>query len=130
MLNLLLLCTKNVYFCFGGDIYQQNDVAAMGSLLRPVLVGIFAVKLETEIIPTVTNCMSHWRRYVDDAFVFIKKGCVDYVLARLKSFHKNIQLTYELENQNNLTFLDVLFARRGNEIETTVYRKSKIMTSI
>ena len=25
MRNLLLLCTKNVNFCFGGDLYQQND---------------------------------------------------------------------------------------------------------
>ena len=30
MRNLLLLCTKNIHFCFGGDIYQQNDVVAIG----------------------------------------------------------------------------------------------------
>ena len=33
MFNLLLLCTKNVHFCFGGDIYQQNNDVAMGSPL-------------------------------------------------------------------------------------------------
>ena len=26
MHNLLLLCTKNVHFCFGGDKYQQMMV--------------------------------------------------------------------------------------------------------
>ena len=96
----------------------------MGSPLGPVLAGIFMAELETRIIPTVTDNISHWRRYVDDTFVFIRKGCVEHVLARLNSFHKNIQFTYELENQNKLPFLDVLLIRRGNKIETTVYRKS------
>ena len=124
MRNLLLLFTKNVHFCFGGDIYQQNDGVAMGSPLGPVLAGIFMVELETRIMPTVTDNISHWRRYEDDTFLFIKKGYVEHVLARLNSFHKNIQFTYELENQNKLPFLDVLLIRRGNKIETTVYRKS------
>ena len=61
MRNLLLMCAKNVHFCFGGDIYQQNDGLAMGSPLEPVLAGIFMVELETKIIPTVTDSISHWR---------------------------------------------------------------------
>ena len=63
-------------------------------------------------------------KYVDDTFLFIKKGCVEHVLACLHSFHKNIQFTYELENQNKLPFLDVWLIRRGTKIETTGYRKS------
>ena len=45
-----LLCTKNVHFCFGGEIYQQNDGVAMGSPLGPVLAGILMAGLETKII--------------------------------------------------------------------------------
>ena len=124
MSNSLLLCTKNVRFCFGGDIYQQNDGAAIGSPLASLLAGIFMVELEVRMIPTFTDSISCWRRYVDDTFVFIKKGYVEHVLARLNYFHKNIQFTYELENQNKLPFVDVLLIPRGNKIETTVYRKS------
>ena len=47
----------------------------MGSLLGPVLAGVFIVKLEMRILSTVTDSISHWRRYVDDTFVFIKEGC-------------------------------------------------------
>ena len=75
-------------------------------------------------MPMVTDSISHWWRYVDDTFVFVKKGFVEHVLARLNSFHKNIQFTYELENQNKLPFLDIFLIRRGTKIETTVYRKS------
>ena len=96
----------------------------MGSQLGPVIAGIFMIEVETKIIPTVTDRISHWRRYVDDTFVFVKKGCVEHVLARLNSFHKNIQFTYAFENQNKLPFLDILLIRRGTKIETTVYRKS------
>ena len=124
MRKLLLLYTKNVHFCFGSDIYQQNDGVTMGSPLGLVLAGIVMVELETRIIPTVTDSISHWRRYADDTFVFIKKVCEEHVLALLNSFHKNIQFTYELENQNKLPFLDVLLIRRRNKIETNVYRKS------
>ena len=73
---------------------------------------------------SVTDSNSHRRRYVDDTFVFIKKGCVEHALARLNSFHKNIQFICELEYQNKLSFLDVLLIRSGTKIETTVYRKS------
>ena len=59
MCNLLLLSTKNVHFCFGGDIYQQNYSVAMDSPLGPVLAGIFMIELETKIIPTVTDSIFH-----------------------------------------------------------------------
>ena len=125
MSNLLLLCTKNVHICFGGDIYQQNDGVAMSSPLGSVLAGMFMLVLETRIIPRVTDNISHWRRYVDDTFVFIKKGYVEqHVLACLNSFYKNIHFTYELENQDNLT-ISRCFVNRKRFIE-----RVQIMTFI
>ena len=53
MKKLLTLCTKNVHFTFYNQVYQQNDGVAMGSLLGPVLAGIFMVKLQNRIIPTL-----------------------------------------------------------------------------
>ena len=47
MKKLLLLCTKNVHFTFGNNIYQEKDGVAMGSTLGPVLAGIFMVHLES-----------------------------------------------------------------------------------
>ena len=104
MRNLLLLCTKNIHFCFGGDIYQQNDGAAMGPPLGLLLSDIFMAELETRIMPTAKDSISHWRTYVDDTFVFIKKCCVEHVIAHLNLFQKNIQFTYKLENPNNCHF--------------------------
>ena len=44
------LWTKNVYFTFNNKIYIQNDDAAMGSPLGPVLAKVFMVELETALI--------------------------------------------------------------------------------
>ena len=102
----------------------------MDSPLGPVLAGIFMVELETRVIPTVTDNISHWRRYLDDTFLFIKKGYVGHVLARLNSFHENIQFTYELENQSKLSFLDVLLLRRGNKMKPLFIERVQTVTFI
>ena len=62
-------------------------------------------------------------RFVDDAFACVKIGSVEDVLSVLNSFHKNIKFTYEEEQNNTLPFLDVLFIRDGEKLNTTVYRK-------
>ena len=47
MKELFYLCTKNVRFF--NEINIQNDGAAMGSLLGPVLANIFMAELEKTI---------------------------------------------------------------------------------
>ena len=39
-------------------VYQQNDGVAMGSPLGPVLSGIFMVKLENSLVPTLNESMT------------------------------------------------------------------------
>ena len=73
------------------------------------------VELETRMIPKVTNKICHRRSYADDTFVFLKKGCVEYVLACLNLFHKSIKFIYELENQNKLPFVDVFLTRSATQ---------------
>ena len=45
MREILLLCTKNVYFTFTDVGYLQTDGVAMDSPFGPVLAGIFMVNL-------------------------------------------------------------------------------------
>lgn len=73
MKALLLLCTKNVHFTFNGETYQQIDGVAMGSPLGPVIAGIFMVELENTLVPTLSDSLLFWKRYVDDTLCFVKK---------------------------------------------------------
>ena len=48
--KLLTLCTKNVHFTQNNEIYVQNDGAAMGSPLGPILANVFMIKLENTLV--------------------------------------------------------------------------------
>ena len=124
MRDLLLLCTKNVYFSYNGDIYTQAEGVAIGSPLGPVLAGIFMVELERTILPTLKEHMIPRKRYVYDTISYIKKESIEHVLSKSNVYHENIEFTYEIENDGKLPFLDVLVIRKDYEVETTVYRKS------
>ena len=47
----------------------------------------------------------------------------DSIQQSLNSFHENIQFTYELEQANQISFLDVLTRKEDGSVQTSVYRK-------
>ena len=76
----------------------------MGSPLGPVIVNIFMVELESILVPKLNDHVKKWRRFVDDSFVYVKRGSIKCVSSVLNSFHDNIKFTYERENNNRLPF--------------------------
>ena len=63
--ELLYIYTKNQHFTLNSKTLQIDDIA-IWYLLVPVLANIFTVELEQNIIPTLSNDISLWKRYVDD----------------------------------------------------------------
>ena len=61
-----------MHFTYDNRVYQQNDEVAIGSPLGPVLSGIFMVKLENSLIPTLNESMTSWRSFVDNKITFMK----------------------------------------------------------
>ena len=59
MKELLYLCTKHVYFSYGGKIYIQIDGLAMGSPLDPMLANIFMISLEEAVLPSIKKHVAH-----------------------------------------------------------------------
>ena len=74
------------------------------------------VELEQNIIPTSSNNMSLWKRYVEYTICF--------VLQTLISYPTNIKCIIEIETENKISFLDVLLIRKNSFISTKVYRKN------
>ena len=119
--ELLLLCTKHLHFRFNGETDTQIDGVAMGSPLGPLLANFSIISLEEKVLPKVSNYLCYWKLYVDDTYVPEK---ISFILKELNSYHPNIKFTYEVEENNKITFLDVLINRISfNEIEASVYRK-------
>ena len=122
MKKLLLLCTKNVHFTFGNNIYQEKDDVAIGSTLGSVLAGIFMVHLESTM-PELEKFMKPWKRYVNDTITYVKRDSTTEVTDILNKFHKNIKLPYEVEHNGKISFLDVFLMRINGKLKTTVFRK-------
>ena len=116
--KLLIICTKNVHFSFNNGIYIQIDGVAMGSPLGPVIPNIFMAELERVLVRKLNNHFKKWRRFVDDSFVYVKCGLTENALSVLNLFHDNIKFIYEQENNNRFPFLDVLFIRDHEKINT------------
>ena len=122
--ELLLLYTKHLLFRFNGETYTQIDGVAMESPLGPLLANIFMISLEEKVLPIVSNYLCYWKRYVDDTYAYVVPEKIGFILKESNFYHPNIKFTYELEENNKITFLDVLINRISfNEIETSVYRK-------
>ena len=98
----------------------------MGSPLGPVIAGIFMVELERNLLPTLSQYMTNWKRYVDDTISHVKVDCIEHVLNALNSFPENISCTYEQECDGTISFLDVLIMKKNNTIETTIHREQNL----
>ena len=124
MKECIRLCTKDVHFNFNGTTYVQKDGVAMGSPLAPVLARIFMVELERAVIPKLSQHLQFWKRYVEGTNCFVRNGYQEFVLPCLNNFHNSIQFRYEIEKENETSFLDISIIRSGQKIDTRVYRKS------
>ena len=86
-------------------------VFSMGSPLKRLLANVFICSLEESVVPTLKDCRVHWKRYVDDTYAYIEPHKIDYVMKKLNTYHQQIQLTYKLEKDQRISFLDVSIRR-------------------
>ena len=112
-----------MHFIYNNAAYQQDDGATMGSLLGPVLSGIFMVELENSLIRTSNESMTLSQQFVDDTITFVKNDSIAYVLDQLINSKSQIQFTYEVEHNNKPPFLDVLLTKNASNMDIIVYRK-------
>ena len=76
-----------------------------------------------------TNCPlqfkpKFYRGYVDDIFLlFDKKDHVKKFLKYMNTRHRNIKFTFEEDQDNKISFLDISITRVGNELQTSLFRK-------
>ena len=99
----------------------------MGSSLGPILANAFLCHYEkiwlnecpSEFKPVV------YRRYVDNIFVLFKsKEHLKLFVNYIDSKHKNIKFTFETENSNNFSVLDVKITCQNKRFVTSIFHKA------
>ena len=88
-------------------------------MMKKILKKIF----EENIILTLSEDISLWKRYVDGTICFVNSNRISHILESLNNFHSNIRFRTELKKENKIAFLDVLLIRYKDLISTTVYGK-------
>ncbi|XP_062700128.1 uncharacterized protein LOC134284823 [Aedes albopictus] len=121
-IKLTKLCMEENYFSFRNETYKQLNGAPMGNPLSPFLSEIFMANLEKRLennkqLPEV------WWRYVDDVFSIVKKHLLPEILNNINNAHKNIEFTCEIEQNNQLPFLDILIVKQESTLSFEIYRK-------
>ena len=125
--DLLKRGTTELSFIFDNKLYKQIDGAAMGSPLGLTLANAFLCLYEKIWL---NECPSQfepvvYRRYVENIFVLFKfKEHVKLFVNYMNSKHKNIKFTFESEDSNNFSFLDVKITRKDKQFVTSIFRKA------
>ena len=99
----------------------------MGSSLSPVLANVYMEYLEEMALRSTFLKPSMWPRYVDDTFLLWPHQVdVQALMNHVNSIHPSIQFIMEKEQDNKLSFLDVLTCI-DQGFSTSMYRKPTFM---
>lgn len=125
IMELLTICIKTTYFQLNDKFFQQNFGMAMGSPLSPIISNIFMEYFEENFVYKHKYNPLIWWRYVDDVFTIwpFSKDNLDEFLNFINKQEETIKFTVELENNNEIAFLDTLIKKSTNGYKTMVYRK-------
>jgi len=90
----------------------------MGSPLSPILADIVMQDLEERAISSLSLHLPFYFRYVDDTALAAPSASCQKILHVFNSFHKRLQFTIEIADENTLNFLDVSITINNNFIES------------
>ena len=122
--DLLKVATKDQLFQFNGNLYQQTDGVAMGSPVGSLLADAFLCYVE-ETLEHQKKLPNFYRMYVDDTLAIMRNVAeAEEFLTTLNNCHPSIRFTMEVAENDALPFLGMLLMKQGNQIVTSVYRKS------
>ena len=121
--NLVNLCMTQNIFQVNGLWYKQTEGTSMGNPLSPFLAELFMSNFEITL-KNNNHLPKIWYRYVDDIFCIIPESFdINQFLNTLNNQYPSISFTFELEQNAQLPFLDILIKRKTNHLEFEVYRK-------
>ena len=124
--NLLEFVLRSTYFMYNGNFYEQLEGVAMGSPVSAIIFNLFMENFEQQALGSCPPeyVSRSWKRYVDDTFIVSTRSTVNNLVLNMNSQQQINHITMEVENNNQIVFLDTLVHRdTSNHLVTTVCRK-------
>ena len=63
--------------------------------------------LEISCLSPIDSHIPIYQRYVDETFLIIPANKIEFLVTLFNSYHDRLSFTYEIENNNPLSFLDI-----------------------
>lgn len=127
IITLFELCLSENYFQFENTFYKQKQGLAMGSPLSPLMAELFMEEIEKTIFESpLSQKIFFWYRYVDDILICYSGNIqeIQETLTFINNIHPNISFTSEVEQNNQINFLDLTISRQNaNKLSFNIYRK-------
>lgn len=117
------ICIENTYFRYNDEYYQQIYGVPMGSPISGTIANIVMEKIEEDILKSLHFQPLFYKRYVDDIIMCIPKHLIDFTLEKFNAYHPKIKYTKEMEENNQISFLDMLLTRTNSKIQIQWYTK-------
>jgi hypothetical protein len=127
MITLLHIIPQQNYFSFQNNIFQPEKGIDMGSPISGNITEIFLQFHENTRLNQLLDEKSivFYTRYVDDIFIIYNKDRTtpEKIQDYMSKPHPNLEFTPTLEDNNRISFLDLLITRQPSSIEIDIYRK-------
>ena len=79
----------------------------MGSPISPIISDIVIQDLEFSCLCQIDFHIPIYLRYVNDTFLIIPANKIEILVTLFNSYHDRLSFTYEIENNNSLSFLNI-----------------------
>ncbi|XP_062711019.1 uncharacterized protein LOC134289038 [Aedes albopictus] len=123
-IELIKFNLSSSYFVHRGNFYCQKSGTAMGNPLSPALADLVMETLLDHVLEGIDIPIPFLKKYVDDLITALPIDMIEHVRNALNEFNSHIQFTCEMENNNQLPYLDMLLIRTAQQkIVTDWYKK-------
>ena len=113
----------HLYFKFNNNVYKQTKGCPMGLEPSPIFADLVMEDLEVYCLSKLDFQPLFYLRYVDDVITCVPQNKVQHMVDIFNGYNENLKFTYEIESNNQISFLDVLLIRDGSRFVTNWYRK-------
>jgi len=127
MIILLQVTLQQIYFSFCNNVYQTEKGVCMGALISNTVAEIFLQDLENTHLKQILDAknITFYARYVDDILLIYntKHTTPEKIHSHINKVHPNLQFTPTFENNNTISFLELLVIRQPTQTEIYIFRK-------
>lgn len=136
LLYILDKILKQNYFTYNNEFYIQEKGLAMGSPLSGILAEVYLNHFENTHLITENNKFKNqiilYKRYVDDTFIIFDGTArqLEKLKTYMNSVDHQIQFTAEIEQKQEINYLDITIQKHNNRFQYKIYRKPTATDSV